>query len=92
MRVGDVLDVDSLRRREGRSSVDISIGVCYEIFEFFLALETVDLSIEEGKVIIIFDADLDVLSSDLVANGAEIEVFGDVVKDAVGTQTYVSDI
>lgn len=32
MRVGDVLDVDSLRRREGSTSIDIGIRVRDEIF------------------------------------------------------------
>lgn len=92
MRDSDVLQVDCLRRRKGRPSVDISIWVGNEVFELFLSLEAVDLAIEEGQVVVIFNADLDVLPSYLIADGAEIEVFGDVVQDAVGAKPNVGDI
>lgn len=83
--IGDILDIDLFGRGEGVSSVDEGIRIGYEVFEFFLALEGIYFAIEKGNILVVFDADLDIFSSYLVADRTEIQILRDIMQDTVGT-------
>jgi hypothetical protein len=72
--IGDVLDINLLRRSKGVSPGHKGIRIGNEILEFLLTLESVYLAIEECNVLIVLDTDLDVLPANLVADGTEVKI------------------
>ena len=70
---------DSLKRyffrgSKGFSFGGVSVRIGNKIIEFFLTFESVDLFVKKCDVLIVFETDFDILSSDFVADGAKIEV------------------
>lgn len=91
MRIVDTFQGDILRWRKCFTFVGVSVRVLDKVLKLFLAPESIYFFVEEGKVLIIFKTYLYVLSFDLVAYRAEIEIVREVVHDAITTKAYVSD-
>jgi hypothetical protein len=71
----DVLDGYLLGWGEVLAPGDEGVGVVHEILQLFAGFERVYLSVEQGQVLVVVQGDLHVFPADLVADGAEVEVF-----------------
>ncbi len=83
MNISDVFNINFFRRSECISPNDKGIRISNEILQFLLTLECVYLAIEKCDILIVFDTDLNIFSANLIADGAEVKVLRDVVKDAI---------
>jgi hypothetical protein len=70
----------------------ISVRIVNKILHFFVPLKRIDLLIEQNEILVVFETDFVVLTSNFVADRTEVEVIRQVVHNAVVTQSRMSHI
>lgn len=92
MQVVNIFNIDFLRRSKCISSCYKSIWISNKIFELFFTFECIDFAIEKCNILIIFNTNLYIFSSNLIADWTEIQIIWNIMQYAVRTKSNMCHI